>query len=85
MLGIPGISSNPLAQRVIDIFDDDGGGDVDFKEFLMGLSAFSAKGQKEQKLQCESAIIKEYSSIQKHCTGSEYITSTLHSSVSGCA
>ena len=51
-LAIPGIANNPLAHRVIDIFDEDGGGDVDFKEFLYGLSAFSAKGKKEEKLKC---------------------------------
>ncbi|OBT57976.1 calcineurin subunit B [Pseudogymnoascus sp. 24MN13] len=28
----------------------DGGGDVDFQEFVSGLSAFSSKGNKEQKL-----------------------------------
>ena len=28
------------ARRVIDIFDDDGNGEVDFKEFIMGLSHF---------------------------------------------
>jgi serine/threonine-protein phosphatase 2B regulatory subunit len=49
-LSIPGIASNPLASRVIDIFDEDGGGDVDFKEFLLGLSAFSAKGNPIEKL-----------------------------------
>ncbi|KAI3641713.1 hypothetical protein MIR68_000281 [Amoeboaphelidium protococcarum] len=49
-LSIPGINSNPIAQRVIDIFDEDGGGDVDFKEFLKGLSAFTAKELKEEKL-----------------------------------
>src|SRR5690606_18202701 len=36
---------------MIDIFDEDGGGDVDFEEFVSGLSAFSNKGNKEQKLQ----------------------------------
>lgn len=50
---IPGLANNPLVQRVIDIFDEDGGGDVDFKEFLMGLSAFSAKGHFDQKLHCK--------------------------------
>lgn len=30
--------------------DEDGGGDVDFQEFVSGLSAFSSKGNKEQKL-----------------------------------
>jgi len=36
---------------MIAIFDEDGGGDVDFEEFVSGLSAFSSKGNKEQKLQ----------------------------------
>lgn len=49
-LSIPAIANNPLASRLIEIFDEDGGGDVDFQEFLSGLSAFSSKGQKEEKL-----------------------------------
>ncbi|KAG7881750.1 hypothetical protein KL935_001956 [Ogataea polymorpha] len=32
-LSIPGIGQNPLARRVIDIFDTNRGGDIDFKEF----------------------------------------------------
>lgn len=35
---------------MIAIFDEDGGGDVDFQEFVSGLSAFSSKGNKEEKL-----------------------------------
>lgn len=34
---------------MIAIFDEDGGGDVDFQEFVSGLSAFSSKGNKEEK------------------------------------
>ncbi|KAJ3388141.1 Eukaryotic translation initiation factor 3 subunit L [Lobulomyces angularis] len=49
-LAVPQIASNPLAQRMIAIFDGDGSGDVDFSEFISGLSAFSAKGNKEEKL-----------------------------------
>jgi serine/threonine-protein phosphatase 2B regulatory subunit len=49
-LALPQISSNPLATRMIAIFDEDGGGDVDFQEFVSGLSAFSTKGNKEEKL-----------------------------------
>jgi serine/threonine-protein phosphatase 2B regulatory subunit len=37
-------------RSLIAIFDEDGGGDVDFQEFVSGLSAFSSKGNKEQKL-----------------------------------
>lgn len=47
---LPQVSSNPLATRMIAIFDEDGGGDVDFQEFVSGLSAFSSKGNKEEKL-----------------------------------
>jgi hypothetical protein len=35
---------------MIAIFDEDGGGSVDFQEFVSGLSAFSSKGNKEEKL-----------------------------------
>jgi len=47
---LPQLSSNPLAHRLIDILDEDGGGDVDFIEFIKGLSAFSEKGNEEEKL-----------------------------------
>ncbi|KAJ1800303.1 Calcineurin subunit B [Coemansia sp. RSA 2399] len=49
-LSIPQLANNPLSGRLIDIFDTDGGGDVDFKEFITGLSTFSSKGKKEEKL-----------------------------------
>lgn len=49
-LAIPGISQNPLAKRVIDIFDANKGGDIDFKEFVTGLSAFSSSSSAEDKL-----------------------------------
>ncbi|KAJ2514844.1 Calcineurin subunit B [Coemansia sp. RSA 2049] len=49
-LSIPQLANNPLSGRLIDIFDTDGGGDVDFKEFITGLSIFSSKGKKEEKL-----------------------------------
>merc|ERR1712168_663355 len=39
-----------MGQRVIDIFDADGNGEVDFKEFIQGMSQFSVKGDKESKL-----------------------------------
>jgi serine/threonine-protein phosphatase 2B regulatory subunit len=35
---------------MIAIFDEDGDGNVDFKEFVDGLSAFSSRGEKEEKL-----------------------------------
>lgn len=51
-LAVPQIASNPLAQRMIAIFDGDGSGDVDFTEFIAGLNAFSGKGSKEEKMRC---------------------------------
>jgi serine/threonine-protein phosphatase 2B regulatory subunit len=89
---IPAIANNPLASRMIAIFDEEwaadlfithmdqlralrtdlnlvlfpsllyfflpssvysGGGTVDFQEFVDGLSAFSSRGDREQKLKCE--------------------------------
>nr|ABV60402.1 calcineurin subunit B [Artemia franciscana] len=47
---LPELQQNPLVQRVIDIFDSDGNGEVDFKEFIQGVSQFSVKGDKESKL-----------------------------------
>lgn len=44
------IVADRCAHSLIAIFDEDGGGDVDFQEFVSGLSAFSSKGNKEQKL-----------------------------------
>lgn len=33
-MSLPELQQNPLVQRVIDIFDADGNGEVDFKEFI---------------------------------------------------
>lgn len=56
-LSIPQIANNPLASRMIAIFDEDGGGDVDFHEFIKGLSAFSERGNKREKLECKFLIL----------------------------
>lgn len=49
-MSIAELQQNPLVQRVIDIFDADGNGEVDFKEFIQGVSQFSVKGDKLSKL-----------------------------------
>ena len=49
-MNIPELQQNPLVQRVIDIFDEDGNGEVDFREFIQGISQFSVKGDKNIKL-----------------------------------
>lgn len=80
-LQIPQIANNPLAGRMIAIFDEEyvslvfltacaindeadplptlifsGGGTVDFQEFVGGLSAFSSRGGREEKLRCMSSL-----------------------------
>ena len=52
-LQIPQIANNPLSHRMIAIFDEDGGGTVDFQEFVGGLSAFSNRGGRDEKLRCK--------------------------------
>lgn len=49
-LAIPGVANNPLAGRLLETFDKDGSGDVDFQEFITGLSVFSGKSEKDDKL-----------------------------------
>uniref|UniRef100_A0A8C6SKS7 EF-hand domain-containing protein n=1 Tax=Neogobius melanostomus TaxID=47308 RepID=A0A8C6SKS7_9GOBI len=49
-MSLPELQQNPLVQRVIDIFDKDGNGEVDFSEFIEGVLQFSVKGTKEQRL-----------------------------------
>lgn len=49
-LSIPGISSNPLGSRLMDVFDLNSDGTIDFQEFITGLSAFSGKSSRNDKL-----------------------------------
>lgn len=63
-MAIPGIKGNPLASRVIELFDQNGDGSIDFQEFILGLSSFSAKGNKEEKLQCK--VHPHHSSLSIH-------------------
>jgi len=55
-MSLPELQQNPLVQRVIDIFDEDGNGEVDFREFIQGISQFSVKGDKNIKLRCNFAF-----------------------------
>ncbi|KAM4594623.1 calcineurin subunit B type 1b [Fundulus diaphanus] len=49
-MSLPELQQNPLVRRVIDIFDSDGNGEVDFIEFIKGVSQFSVRGDRLQKL-----------------------------------
>ena len=42
---MPELQGNPLAQRVIDVFDTDGDGQVDFREFILGTQAWKPGSQ----------------------------------------
>ena len=53
-LTVDGINKNPLAVRLMNLFDEDNSGEISFEEFLTGLSVFSAKGNKEEKLHCKN-------------------------------
>ena len=48
---MPQLEKNPIARRVVEIFDKDNSGEVDFKEFLSGISQFSVKSERSQKLE----------------------------------
>eukprot|EP01012_Entosiphon_sulcatum_P020026 TRINITY_DN2499_c1_g1_i5.p1 TRINITY_DN2499_c1_g1~~TRINITY_DN2499_c1_g1_i5.p1 ORF type:complete len:172 (-),score=36.49 TRINITY_DN2499_c1_g1_i5:53-568(-) len=47
---IPGLSQNPLLERVLTIFDTDGNASVDFREFILALAIFSNDCAKLEKL-----------------------------------
>merc|ERR1711868_40248 len=50
LLDLPQIKQNPLARRIVDVLDQDESGEIDFKEFVQGMSQFSSQGDKETKL-----------------------------------
>ena len=50
---IPKLKDNPLVQRVVEVFDEDQSGGVDFKEFVLGniyLNGSRKKVKKQQNL-----------------------------------
>ena len=84
ILSLPELHQNPLVQRVIEIFDQDGNGEVDFKEFIEGVSQFSVKGDKDSKLKCKynfhGKILRARKAIRSQVVLSEPIRSS-HSSL----
>ena len=40
-ISIPELKENPLVKRVVEVFDADLNGEIDFKEFVKGLAQFS--------------------------------------------
>lgn len=57
LLALPGVKENPLAQRIMECFDEDGDGNVDFEEFVNGLAVFSSRGSKNDKIKCKNAYL----------------------------
>ena len=50
-LALPELKENPLVQRVVQIFDADNNGELNFSEFVSGLAMFTTKNvDKEKKL-----------------------------------
>jgi len=48
---VPELKENPLVKRVVDVFDSNLNGEVDFKEFVMGLAQVSSRETDDQRLQ----------------------------------
>jgi len=48
-LNIPELATNPLLERILSIFDQNKNDEIEFEEFIAGLSIFT-KGSKESKL-----------------------------------
>ena len=42
-LAMPELKENPIVQRVVQVFDADQSGELDFKEFVKGLAMFTMK------------------------------------------
>nr|XP_017500147.2 LOW QUALITY PROTEIN: calcineurin subunit B type 2 [Manis javanica] len=53
---LPELWQSPLVQRGFSIFGTDSHGEVDFKEFILGTSQFSVKGDEEQKLRSAFSV-----------------------------
>jgi len=50
-MAVQELTQNPLVERVITIFDEDGDGEIDFKEFLKGVSMFTSSDDRQKKLE----------------------------------
>ncbi|GAV05525.1 hypothetical protein RvY_15643 [Ramazzottius varieornatus] len=51
-MALPQVRANPLAARIMEVFDRDNNGMIDFREFTQGMTLFSSKANTDQKLRC---------------------------------
>lgn len=50
-VSIPELKENPLVKRLVEVFDSDQDGEVDFKEFVTGLAQFKGGDNEDRRLQ----------------------------------
>ena len=48
-----GLKANPLLERVLDVFDENKDGEIQFTEFITALSIFNQRGNDDAKLRCK--------------------------------
>lgn len=48
-LSVPELKENPLVKRVVDVFDSDLSGELDFKEFVLGLAQIAVRDHERDK------------------------------------
>lgn len=58
LMNVPSIAENPLAGRLLDLFDEDESGDINFADFVTGLAIFSSKNSETKKLRCKHSICR---------------------------
>ncbi len=51
-MDLPGLKANPLLERILDVFDENQDGEVQFTEFISALSIFNTHGAEDAKLRC---------------------------------
>ncbi|KAI8802710.1 hypothetical protein BJ742DRAFT_530104, partial [Cladochytrium replicatum] len=49
---IPELAMNPLANRIVAVFDSENRSEISFKQFVAALSVFSRGAKRDEKLQC---------------------------------
>lgn len=56
LFAIPELAVNPLATRIVDVMDTVARKEINFKQFVSGLSVFSRGAKREDKLKCKTNV-----------------------------